>query len=101
MTHLVRTACAMQKTPVFHWGDIDAGGVRIAAHLEDSFGVPLFLHDMRPDLAHEKGSPLKSRRGVDRLTSRPGPIGLLAGWLLTEEAMALEQEELDPRAPEL
>lgn len=101
MTHLVRAARASENVPVFHWGDIDAGGVQIAAHLEDSFGFSLDLHDMRPDLAYTHGTPLKSSRGLDRLAARSGPIGDLARWLTTAGAMVLEQEELPPRAPAL
>ncbi len=99
MTHFVNTARSMKATPVFHWGDIDAGGVRIAAHLEDAFGVPIVLHQMDSSLAREFGSPLKSQTGLVRLTKREGDIGKLARWLLSEEAMALEQEELDPHSP--
>jgi hypothetical protein len=55
MTHLVQTARIMANVPLYHWGDIDAGGVRIAAHLEDAFGVQIFLHDMHPALASAHG----------------------------------------------
>jgi hypothetical protein len=99
MVHFVKAARSIQEVPVFHWGDIDAGGIRIAAHLEDAFGVPITLHDMSPRLALELGSPLQYRKGLDQLTGRNGDIGKLARWLSTDEAMALEQEELDPRAP--
>ncbi|MDB6099988.1 MAG: hypothetical protein JWN58_2691 [Gammaproteobacteria bacterium] len=100
MTHFVGVARALQETPVFHWGDIDAGGVRIAAHLADSFAVPVDLHEMSPALALKFGIPLQSRNGLDRLATREGDIGELARWLSTDAAMALEQEELDPRVPE-
>jgi hypothetical protein len=42
---------------------------------------------------------LKYRKGLDQLATRNGDIGDLARWLCSDEAMALEQEELDPRAP--
>ncbi|HEY4940654.1 MAG TPA: Wadjet anti-phage system protein JetD domain-containing protein [Rhizomicrobium sp.] len=99
MTHVVQQACALGPTPLYHWGDIDAGGVRIAAHLEDTFGVPLRLHAMRPDLAVAFGSPLTSRTGLEKLSSRGGDIGALARWLKGDQGRALEQEELDPVAP--
>src|SRR5215467_1810778 len=44
------------------------GGVRIAAHLEDAFGVPILLHEMTPALALGMGTPLQSRKGLERLT---------------------------------
>lgn len=99
MIHLVRHACAMGSTPLFHWGDIDAGGVRIAAHLEDAFERQLRLHMMTPDLALAHGTALVSRNGLERLATRHGDIGVLALWLLGNTAKALEQEELDPVAP--
>jgi hypothetical protein len=100
MSHLVNVARAAADAPVYHWGDIDSGGVRIAAHLEDAFGVRISLHQMSPALALKLGTPLQSRKGVEGLVTRVGDIGELARWLFTEQAMALEQEELDPKAPD-
>jgi len=99
MVHLVRIARSNREIPIFHWGDIDAGGIRIAAHLEYASKSPLALHEMTPELAIKFGSPLQSRKGLDRLRTRTGDIGELARWLSTSDGMALEQEELDPRAP--
>ena len=96
IVHLVRVA---QPAPVFHWGDIDAGGLRIAKHLEDACGVPLRLHDMAPELAEKWGTPLKSQRGLKLLAGLEGDIGALARWLCSSAGQALEQEQLDPRSP--
>ena len=101
MVHLVKAARSIADAPIYHWGDIDAGGVRIAAHLEDAFGIPVLLHDMKPRLALEKGTSVQSRQGLQRLGNRTGDVGELARWLWTDEAKALEQEELDPTAPQL
>jgi len=100
MIHLVKAARAAADVPLYHWGDIDAGGVRIAAHLEDAFGVSIALHQMSPTLALSMGTPLQSRKGLERLAARGGEIGELARWLSSNQAGALEQEELDPKAPE-
>jgi hypothetical protein len=100
MIHLVKAARAAADVPLYHWGDIDAGGVRIAAHLEDAFGVPIALHEMSPTVALSMGTPLQSRKGLERLAARGGEIGELARWLSSNQASALEQEELDPKAPE-
>jgi hypothetical protein len=97
--HVVKVAHSTQQVPVLHWGDIDAGGVRIAAHLENAFGFPVTLHEMNSELATKFGSPLQSRTGLDRLRNRTGSIGELADWLFGPQGMALEQEELDPRPP--
>jgi Uncharacterized protein conserved in bacteria C-term(DUF2220) len=102
MVHLVRHALLLApKTPVYHWGDIDAGGLRIAAHLEDAFGTHVRLHQMEPKLALAFGAPLQSQKGLDRLAMRSGEIGQLACWLSSEAGMMLEQEELDPTVPVL
>jgi hypothetical protein len=100
MTHLVKVARQAAAVPLYHWGDIDAGGIRIAAHLEDAFGAPIALHQMSIGLAAEFGTQLQSRKGLDRLAERAGGIGELARWLCTDQAKALEQEELDPKAPQ-
>lgn len=99
MMHLVTAARRAGEVQLYHWGDIDAGGVRIAAHLEDNFGAPIALHQMSPARALEHGSALQSRKGLDRLAHRTGDIGELARWLLSERGQALEQEELDPSPP--
>ena len=99
MTHLVHAAQQRKPTPIFHWGDIDAGGLRIAAHLEDVFGERIRLHEMRPDDAARLGTALQSRSGLNRLVLRTGDIGMLARALLAPNAMGLEQEELDPTVP--
>jgi hypothetical protein len=101
MIHLVNAARATADVPLYHWGDIDAGGVRIAAHLEDAFCVPISLHEMSPVLALPLGTPLQSRKGLERLAARGGEIGELARWLCSNQARTLEQEELDPKEPTL
>jgi hypothetical protein len=100
MAHLVRAARLMAPdTPVYHWGDIDAGGLRIAAHLEDTFETAIRLHQMEHELALTFGSPLQSNKGLEKLANRPGQIGQLACWLRSGGAKMLEQEELDPKTP--
>ena len=96
IVHFVRMA---QPAPLFHWGDIDAGGLRIAKHLEDACRVPLRLHDMAPEIAAKWGTPLSSRRGLEQLADREGDIGALARWLQSSDGQALEQEQLDPCPP--
>jgi Uncharacterized protein conserved in bacteria C-term(DUF2220) len=57
MMPLVKVAREAAAVPVYHWGDIDAGGIRIAAHLEDAFGVRIELHEI--ELAVKLGTPLQ------------------------------------------
>lgn len=100
MVHFVRHALLLAPdTPVYHWGDIDAGGLRIAAHLEDAFGTRIRLHQMNAELALAFGLPLQSQKGLERLSMRSDEIGQLARWLRSEAARMLEQEELDPTVP--
>ena len=96
IVHMVRVA---QPTPLFHWGDIDAGGLRIAKHVNEACGTPLRLHDMTPELAEKWGTPLKSRQGLEPLAHRDDDVGALARWLLSSDGLALEQEQLNPRPP--
>lgn len=100
IVHFVRHALLLAPdTPVYHWGDIDAGGLRIAAQLKDSFGTRIRLHQMNAELALAFGSPLQSHKGLERLSMRSDEIGQLARWLRSEAARMLEQEELDPTVP--
>jgi Uncharacterized protein conserved in bacteria C-term(DUF2220) len=96
--HLVRTAHLMGRTtPVYRWGDIDVGGLRIAAHLEDTFETAIGLHQMEHHLALTLGSPLPSSKGLVKLGNRPWQIGQFACWHRSGEARILKQEELDPK----
>ncbi|MES0032488.1 Wadjet anti-phage system protein JetD domain-containing protein [Mesorhizobium sp. M0040] len=91
---------AQAQAPTFHWGDMDAGGVRIFRHLERHLAdvnIPLRPHMMDADLLRRFGRPT---RGV------AGPIGdmhasVIAGLadLLAASGLVHEQEELDPRSP--
>jgi len=99
IVHLVKSARAVSDAPIYHWGDIDAGGLRIAAHLEDAIGQSVTLHEMTPALAMEFGTPLQSRVGLNKLKLRDGDVGSLATWLSSDEGRSLEQEELDPISP--
>lgn len=67
MIYFVNRHSPLKEIPVFHWGDIDAGGVRIAAHLEDAFDVPIILQQINSALARKLGSPLTSRKGLAQL----------------------------------
>jgi hypothetical protein len=86
--------------PIYHWGDMDGGGVRIFRHIEQRLaliGVNLQPHMMNADLLRKVG--LKTQ-GANRVggSMRESAIGELA--LLIEQAgLAHEQEEFDPQSP--
>jgi hypothetical protein len=82
MVHLVKAARAITDAPIYHWGDIDAGGVRIAAHLEDAFGIPVQLHQMQHNLPWRRGRRCNPVRACSGLL--PGRVMLatsLAGFV--------------------
>jgi|AGTN01.1.fsa_nt_gi Uncharacterized protein conserved in bacteria C-term(DUF2220)./Uncharacterized protein conserved in bacteria N-term (DUF3322). len=87
--------------PIYHWGDIDAGGIKIAYRIERalaSVGRPLHLHLMDPDLARRHGQPVAAK-AVFRIDVSASVIAGLAAFLGSMEAHLLEQEELDPALP--
>jgi hypothetical protein len=88
---------AMSNVPcVWHWGDIDGGGVKIAAYLERSLPVPIMPHLMTAELATAYGKaapPLTNLREF----SPASPFADLASYLSSDAAHWLEQEVLDPQ----
>lgn len=95
-----------RATPVYHWGDIDEGGYRIAAVLAASAreaGRVLQPWRMSPERL-----PAAARQAAARPT--PAQLGAMqrwarrAGWpeaaeALGRQAIRLEQEQLDPLLP--
>lgn len=69
------------NVPFFHWGDVDADGVRILQHIARSIGRPL-----RP---HLMGVEAWNDTAVDELCSQ----------LADPAFVPMEQEQLDPRSP--
>ena len=87
--------------PIFHWGDIDGGGIKIAYRLETALarvGRRLALHLMSPEIARtcgvkcEPAAPFRHVPADSIVTS-------LAEFLAGPDAHQLEQEELDPVSP--
>lgn len=86
--------------PTFHWGDMDAGGVRIFRHIERHLaplGVPLHPHMMDADLLRRTGSVAPGAADV---------VGDMTGSAVSDLANAIretglvhEQEEFSPRSP--
>lgn len=83
---------------VWHWGDIDAGGVRIAEYLYRVLPVPLRLHMMTPSLAKQFGTRLDTPLTLK--VAEHSPAAALASFLASPHCAVLEQEEIDPRPPE-
>ncbi len=81
-----------------HWGDIDAGGVRIGRFLEQSLPWPVVPHLMNEALAISHGQAVSPMKGLENIPGDSAFAGL-ARFLGSEGAHSLEQEMLDPRAP--
>ncbi|MGV7217535.1 Wadjet anti-phage system protein JetD domain-containing protein [Bradyrhizobium sp. UFLA05-112] len=79
---------------IYHWGDIDEGGLRIALHLTSLLPIPVLPHLMNPALARLHGIPGKASRKIDLLPSHPWQS--LATFLGGDDARSLEQEKIDP-----
>jgi len=94
---------ADRSVPVYHWGDIDVGGFRILAKLQEyaeDFNVVVLPHLM-DRLSTYKGKPLtdSERSNLGKIE----PINCLADKLIrTLQAPAsvkIEQESIDPVPP--
>lgn len=86
------------ETMFYHWGDIDLGGFRIAAHLQET-AVPKGVA-LRPWLMDET----RSGRGVEVNTSTHEAMLIAArrvGWRELHDlpALSLEQERVQIRLP--
>lgn len=94
---------AISKWPgidrVYHWGDIDEGGLRIALHLTSILPVPVFPHLMSPTLACLHGIAAKASKKVELAVNHPWQS--LAEFLGGDGAKFLEQEKVDPTLVEL
>jgi Uncharacterized protein conserved in bacteria C-term(DUF2220) len=94
------------EAPIFHWGDIDPGGLRIFVHVEQALrqrGMSLRPHLMNSEL-------LRSHGRVEDRTARRLQAGKAQTSALAQlwDAMAndpdpseLEQEALEPQTPAL
>lgn len=90
------------EVPCFHWSDIDPDGVFIFLTVGRALGRPLHPHLMSSYLALRHGSPIPPDRMRRRGTvPDESPIAPLAAFLASSAAYAMEQEELDPKPPEI
>lgn len=82
--------------PVHHWGDIDAGGVRIFRTLEQRVERAIVPHLMDRHLAEAFGRPAEPVRSLASIAVEPSGIADLALYLSGDGARQLEQETLAP-----
>lgn len=100
---VILTLAMATDAPVFHWGDIDVGGLRIAYRIEQVLqrvDKALSLHQMTPEIAVRQGEKLPRPVMVFK---NGAPVGSatapLVEFLATDQAAVLEQEEQDPTVP--
>lgn len=86
--------------PFFHWGDIDAGGLRIFRYLEESLPRGPRPHLMIRELANFHGQPADADLSLAAIARTESAVNDLAGWLaFGNDIRHLEQEALDPQSP--
>lgn len=83
--------------PFLHWGDVDAGGVRIFRYLEESLPRGPWPHLMTKELAGRSGQPAAADPSLASIAKSDSAIRELAEWLaFGSDVRHLEQEALDP-----
>lgn len=88
------------RAPIYHWGDMDGGGVRIFRYIEQrlaSIGVSLQPHMMNADLLRKVGS---KAQGPIRIGANMKESAILElARLIEDTGLVHEQEEFDPISP--
>ena len=88
--------------PLYHWGDIDPGGLRIFRYLEESLPRALHPHLMQRDLAEQYGRLAPADASLYSIAQSSSAIAGLAAWLSTDGRVKhLEQEAITPVSPAL
>lgn len=93
---------ALAGVPIYHWGDLDSGGVRIFCHLERALaerGIALLPHLMDPVLLSMRGVPGEKQIRRSDAPRKGSSISNLWDALL-ETGLTLEQESQAPRRPQ-
>jgi hypothetical protein len=84
---------------IWHWGDIDAAGLRIALTVAQYAGQPPRPWRMTPALARRHGTPCPAQAVGHLPDGLPEAVRRLAVFLESPDAHTLEQEALDPISP--
>jgi hypothetical protein len=92
-------ATVSAEVPFLHWGDVDAGGVRIFRYLEENLPRRPRPHLMTKDLAEKSGQPAEADPSLSSIARSDSAVRELADWLaFGPEVCHLEQEALEPRS---
>jgi hypothetical protein len=83
--------------PFLHWGDVDAGGVRIFRYLEENLPRGPRPHLMTRELAEKSGQPADADPSLVSIARSDSAVRELAEWLaFGSDVRHLEQEALEP-----
>jgi hypothetical protein len=96
------TIVRLSNCPIYHWGDIDAGGVKIAYRIEhalENIGRRLSLHLMTPELAKSSGMKSQATRIFRDACDPNSCVEELTRFLASDQAYVLEQEAIAPTRP--
>jgi hypothetical protein len=86
--------------PFYHWGDVDAGGLRIFRYLEENLPKAPLPYLMTRSLAISHGQPADPDASLGSIARSDSGVGELAEWLaFGPDVRHLEQEALDPKSP--
>jgi hypothetical protein len=86
------------EVPFLHWGDVDAGGVRIFRYLEENLPRGPQPHLMTKELAESFGQAAAADPSLASIVRSGNAVRELAEWLaFGSNVRHLEQEALDPR----
>lgn len=94
-----RMAEVWPRTPLYHWGDVDAGGLLIADSIREAAGRPVKLHLMTVELAERHGAPRKPLARLTPMAAKDDDFGELARYLASDSCRTFEQEALRPADP--
>lgn len=90
------------EVPFLHWGDVDAGGLRIFRYLEENLPRGPRPHLMTRELAERSGKPADADPTLASIARSDSAVRDLAEWLaFGSDVRHLEQEALDPATPSL
>jgi len=88
------------EVPFLHWGDVDAGGVRIFRYLEENLPRGPRPHLMTKELAEKSGQSADADPSLASIARSDSSLRHLAEWLaFGPDVRHLEQEALEPRSP--
>ena len=92
--------CTDAAVPLYHWGDIDPGGLRIFRYLEEVLPRVLHPHLMERALAETCGRIAQPDPSLSSIARSASAVADLAAWLSKDlDVKHLEQEAINPTSP--